>query len=1295
MPGTWRSRIFHHCEFQIVSNDSESDATMSHIRNMSRAGPAFLACLLILTASGAVAVPPAPLPPAPPDLWPPSPSPLLTATTPRIEQRIRADLAFAEAERLLAAGDRDAAIARWLGAATLYHEFDRLREADAYLAAANACSPFPVGGDERPDLTKLLKKMVQDPNRLLSDLESAMNYYNLAFLAATAAYEELCTPADCFPNLDAERSSQAETLYRRGLDAYEAGRYDDAITDLQDAATTYQTAGYPPGQVRALVALSQAYFRQDPVWGALNALLTLLDALALVEDFPVGDATDVRYLEGLHAYEQGRFQEAIAIWSEVIPRYEAEQDDKQLAVTRTNLGNAYGQSGNYAQALALYTQALPTFEALADVANRATVHHNWGNTLLLQGAYLAALEQYELALTDWRAIGDRRNEAASLDGGGLALIQLGRHAQAEAYLQTALGFQQQLNDRPGEADSLTNLGTLDLQRGHYAQAEDDFRRALALWQEEKNQTKELQLLSNLAAAQTGAGQIEQAQATYDQALHLAEVLNDRLARAYILANQGNLYANQGDVQTALGHYHQALAIFQEYDHRAGMAQVASLLGQAYLLAGDLSRAQVHLEQALEEAQATGQTMNIANAHYALGTFWLLFPSSPPGADFTPLTEAEAHLQAALSLWEELENQDGQTLALNYLARLYQEQGHPDQALSAQTRAFKLATETGNRLLQVRAGVGLGLIQLEHGDLEAARQAFVEAQTQATAIGDVRGELVAWMGQGYEAIKEGDPAAALATFQQAVDRLEAWHGLLTLPELKMTFLDRLADLYDLAAYLAYQQNQPERAFEYVEQGKARVFLEQLANLRLTGGVSADIAPDLAEREARIRGEIARLFSELEKAQTQTPPDPDRLAAVGEQLEAQRRAYADLLLEMHSQDPAYQEWQHPSILPLTELQAHFLAGRQVTLIEYATSPLGTLAWVIDGENATLLPLPVDDKGLAQKVSYWYNLVTNRSAGASQASRELYDLLLAPLRPHIRHSRLLIVPHGPLHWLSFAALNDGEHDLIQDYTLSYLPSASSLPFFQDKGTKIGRRALILGDPDGSLPHAAAEAKAIADLYGVTPLLGRQATEEAVKQQGKKADLLHLAVHGVYQPLSPLFSRLDLAADGKEDGRLEVHEIYSLDLTETDLVVLSACRSQAGQVSNGDEVVALNRAFLSAGAPAVIADLWPVEDAATAKLMAFLYREMQTGASPASALQSAQRALLADPATAHPYYWAAFGLTGAVGEVTIPTPPPAQPTERKGRVCALSLSLPLLVGGALFAAYRCRAPTDSSRVG
>jgi CHAT domain-containing protein len=94
--------------------------------------------------------------------------------------------------------------------------------------------------------------------------------------------------------------------------------------------------------------------------------------------------------------------------------------------------------------------------------------------------------------------------------------------------------------------------------------------------------------------------------------------------------------------------------------------------------------------------------------------------------------------------------------------------------------------------------------------------------------------------------------------------------------------------------------------------------------------------------------------------------------------------------------------------------------------------------------------------------------------------------------------------------------------------------------------------------------------------------------------------------------------------------------------MVALSACESGLGRVENGDEVLGFTRSFLSAGTSTLLVSLWPVSDAATEELMTTLYTDLAKGLEVQDAMQQAQLAVMANPETAHPYYWAPFNLIG-----------------------------------------------------
>jgi CHAT domain-containing protein len=104
-------------------------------------------------------------------------------------------------------------------------------------------------------------------------------------------------------------------------------------------------------------------------------------------------------------------------------------------------------------------------------------------------------------------------------------------------------------------------------------------------------------------------------------------------------------------------------------------------------------------------------------------------------------------------------------------------------------------------------------------------------------------------------------------------------------------------------------------------------------------------------------------------------------------------------------------------------------------------------------------------------------------------------------------------------------------------------------------------------------------------------------------------------------------------------VQEIFGLDL-HASLVVLSACETALGKLTRGDELTGLTRAFIYAGTPSVITTLWQVNDRASYELMREFYQNLKSGRNKAEALRQAQLTTLQK--YPHPYYWAAYQLTG-----------------------------------------------------
>jgi hypothetical protein len=261
-----------------------------------------------------------------------------------------------------------------------------------------------------------------------------------------------------------------------------------------------------------------------------------------------------------------------------------------------------------------------------------------------------------------------------------------------------------------------------------------------------------------------------------------------------------------------------------------------------------------------------------------------------------------------------------------------------------------------------------------------------------------------------------------------------------------------------------------------------------------------------------------------------------------------------------------------------------------------------------------------------------------------RELYELLVAAWDSELDGvRRLVVVPDGPLHYVPFQALQSPETEryLIQDYEVSYAPSATLLTLASR--TRPGRRdtALALGYDGGQLIHVSAEMGTIAGAFpGLTMFTGDQASRERLKEFASQADVVHIAAHGDFRPDAPLFSFVALA-----DGRWQVTDIYQQRL-DVSLVTLGACWTGRGRLTGGD-LMGFAHALFYAGVQSTLVSLWPIHDASTAALMAAFYRGLREGQRKAEALRQAQVMLLNSECWGNPIYWAPFCLMGADGLV------------------------------------------------
>ena len=616
-----------------------------------------------------------------------------------------------------------------------------------------------------------------------------------------------------------------------------------------------------------------------------------------------------------------------------------------------------------------------------------------------------------------------------------------------------------------------------------------------------------------------------------------------------------------------------------------------------------------------------------------------------------------------------------------------EKGEFRESARAASKALHVALQSGNSDLLGKAYRDLAIAFNYAGQLERAEQFATLAlkypgvdPTQVNGparkvIGDVRTR----QRRFDEAIASYEQAAteSSARFRPLVDASLANALILSgdLPRARAT-LDGLAQPADARQRAQLQRTRGRLLLAEGKPAEALVLYQALADAPADGdetfyrawaldGISKsqaalgqdaeaaralDEAIDTFDRaRAQFRSDEFKmgLFSDLQAVFERAIVLHDKLGQPARAFDISERSRARALLDAVA-GRAELKGDTGAAMDAAQLQA-MLAPDEV-VVAYHTLPDRLVAWVLsrDGVREAKFPLALPRADLGRLVDAYRDALIKLNPKAAGIGDQIGQLLLAPLGI-APGKRVVIVPHGPLHYLPFQALRlDGQY-LIERNPISIAPSISIAARLAQRTPTARAELLAFGNPTISpdvadpLPGAEREVQALAAQFpGATLYFNAEANKTNFAAAAPKARLVHVAAHAMADTLDPLHSKVLLADEDGKPNYLEAKDVIGMDLGNVAMLALSACESGLGRVDNGDEVLGFTRSFLSAGTSTLLASLWPVSDAATEKLMTTLYADLAKGVVVQDAMRDAQRAVMADPQTAHPFYWAPFNLIG-----------------------------------------------------
>ncbi len=871
----------------------------------------------------------------------------------------------------------------------------------------------------------------------------------------------------------------------------------------------------------------------------------------------------------------------------------------------------------------------------------------WARARWVKGHVLSAMMRTDEAIQCYRAasaayarLGQRSEVARVAIGLVNALTYQGRYTDALKLGEKARADLIRTRQKSAAARLDVNLGNLYDRLERPVDALERYNRALRLARAVAPDDGSMisMIRFNRGAALLALGRFGQAERAFLDAADEAERADEPRIRAFVDSNLGFLNSQRGEYAEAYDKMDAARAAFERIgdDHWRTLTilDLVELLSEV----GSYRRA----DAMAAEAQVSTKRLGL-RFEYARATLFRGIAQIGAGR----ATDARASLDEARAQFEREGNATSGAVCEVYAADLDQHAGRPDDAVRRLRPAVRRFERDGLRSHEVAARLSLAASLFALGRRAPAARQLEHATRRLKRVPSPwlrarRSHLA-----GRIAVSRGDSGAALRHFRRAVSELERIRGRLGVDEFRVSFSESQANVWADLIELVLERGGPksvEVAFGLVEQARSRALVDLLA-----GRLPADSTDD--PKVASFLRELDELRATMNRLRGFGPANRSGLRrGVGDPVAVRRceARIAETLRRIERRSASVGALTRGETFSLAEAQRALPADTEI--VEYFLGPESSWALVVSNTGARAVRLGIRGPELGRRIArlrfqiekccHGSDYVARRQSllleGVRRHLSELADVLWAPLE--LDASRVLLVPHGPLHALPFAALPEASGGLVVDrHLVSTLPSASCRRYLRTASGLGGPETRVLAvevdAPD--LPAARREVDVVRRRFPRGQCLrGKRATRDRFRAAAPEANVIHLATHGLFRPDDATFSSILLS-----DGWLSVHDIYGLRL-QADLVALSACQSGRSWLAAGDEVVGLMRGFLHAGASALLVSLWPVDDEATADLMASFYGAARKGLPLHQALAQAMRS--AREARPHPFHWAPFVLVG-----------------------------------------------------
>jgi CHAT domain-containing protein/tetratricopeptide (TPR) repeat protein len=875
----------------------------------------------------------------------------------------------------------------------------------------------------------------------------------------------------------------------------------------------------------------------------------------------------------------------------------------------------------------------------------------------------------------------------------------------------------------GDSAALARLtfqrGRTEITLGHQALASRELDRSLRLCEAARDTTLLLRALNFKGFILRDQGHYDEAMALFERERVLGKRARDPSGEGNAVFNLANKDMKRGDLNAAKAGDFRALELFRRTGDPYQVAIGMNALGNMYRMLANADSSRFYLHE----------TLRIGREHnYPFHQLWALNNVAVLERDVGNYETAVECFRGALAIGRRIGFDRGIALSAMNLAGNLGYLGRSDEAFALLDESLAVCRRAGFKDLEEASAVSAGELNLEAGrDREAA----------AYFRGLLGKDLVFWTEK--RAAAASGLAVALSDMDSVTQALEVLApyvspradvtNRVSQPYFELNYVDllRRAHRYDEALERLTKLREELDREGRTDQGVRVRLMESDCRRELGDAAGAAQAFSSALDSLEVaRAEVGRadfreaygvhLMSEVidgSRVLLEYPPDatwPDRVHKFYDSLQRfKTRALLDRIKDPRGREAIEGAIAHPTTF--SNLQKNVLR-RDELLLDVVAGADRSYMFAVTTDSCRLVPLPGWRSPLSRQAYLYSELLSQPQNDATNArittpQRTLGDAVLGPVSDLIANARrVIIVPDGFFAAIPFGTLTPGGRKmLLESREIIDVPSTSVLEWARQDTVGAGHVAASMlaveGGSTAGLPGAHREVQALRERYAhVDIITAKPGVIDTLVAEARPNRILHVAAHARVSDESPWQSGFQLdpgttelsaraANDSMPRGEtvLRAWEIARAHLPY-DMAVLAGCETGAGRKTEGEGVLGLTSAFLSAGVPVVVSSRWAVDDKVTAELMGHFYDGLARGKNVAEALRDAQLVVRSHRRTQHPFYWAGFSVVGDGSRVISPQ----KLAGGSGFRQRLLIGLVVLLAYAGWRAYRRRAASATA---